>query len=192
MAHTQLSCQQVPLRWLSNAISKAGKYFSPEIYRLFSSLKTFLVNSSALSSWIPADARGCCPEQKRSHSSGTVKWANSQRSASFDWDVIFIALCPDSFLLFPLIKCLFSLALLTQEVLATRSTPRRKFICRSDSRGLIQMPKHIALSCLPSLVIAAELRRLQFTPPVGSGEALWFNNSLFTMRNTAGTPATAR
>lgn len=41
--------------------------------------------------------RRCCPAQKQSHSSGTVKWANNESSALFDWDVIFIALTHSRF-----------------------------------------------------------------------------------------------
>lgn len=51
-------------------------------------------------------------------------------------------------------------------------TPLRKSTCLSDAGRLIQMPKCIALSFLPGLVIVAELRQLQFTPLVGSGEGL--------------------
>lgn len=41
--------------------------------------------------------RRCCPAQKQSHGSGTVKWANSQSSVLFDWDVVFIALTHSCF-----------------------------------------------------------------------------------------------
>lgn len=49
------------LHWLPNAVLKAGKYFSPEIYHFFSNLQTFSVSSSALSSWIPTDGQEMLP-----------------------------------------------------------------------------------------------------------------------------------
>lgn len=101
--------------------------------------------------WIPMPCRRCCPALKQSQL-GTVPWAD----ASFDWDVIFSPLSSESSLLFPLIKCLLSLALLAQKVSATSSVlactnarDRKESFCLSDSIRLVQIPKCVLLSFFP-------------------------------------------
>lgn len=101
--------------------------------------------------WIPMPCRTCCPALKQSQL-GSAPWAG----ASFDWDVIFSPLSSESSLLFPLIKCLLSLALLAQKVSATSSVPactdargRKESFCLSDSVRRVQTPKCVPLSFFP-------------------------------------------
>lgn len=116
--------------------------------------------------WIPMPYRRCCPALL-----GTVPWAG----ALFDWDVIFSPLSSESSLLFPLIKCLLSLALLAQKVSATSSVlactsarDRKESFCLSDSVRLVQIPKCVLLSFFPHCSHCA----LQLTPVVGIGSGL--------------------